>query len=111
MSGAMIRDIDDLAASGKLEERLNELVNRYPLEFPLESCCEQGGWPPEDGIHLSVRSATREKHLYRIRIAVAFDEVVPTSCGNIQMSNSVHGEMELTVDRQTGEIEFCTSDE
>jgi hypothetical protein len=63
------------------------------------------------GIELSIRSATREGDYYQIRIAVAFDEVVPTSCGDIQMSNSVHGEMELTVDRETGEIEFCAGDE
>jgi hypothetical protein len=111
MSGPLICNIDDLVASGKLEVRLSDLVNSYSSDFPLESCCEQGGWPPDDGIDLSVRSVTLEGDHYQIRIAVAFDEIVPTSCGEIQMSNSVYGEMDLMVDRQTGKVEFYTGDE
>jgi hypothetical protein len=111
VSGPLIRNIDDLIASGKLEARLNDLVNTYSLDFPLERCCEQGGWPPDDGIDLSVRSVTLDGDYYQIRVAVALDEIVPTSCGDIQMSNSVYGEMELTVDRQTGKVEFHTGDE
>jgi len=106
MTRLALPEVDRVVSAGKLEEKLQELVDTHPFEFPLDSFCEQGGWPPEDDIDVTVRSIERDSDHYTINIAVGFDEIVPTSCGDIQMTNSVHGEIALTIDRETGEIDF-----
>lgn len=66
--------------------------------LPLESMCEEGGWPDEDSLEINSISCVRSATEVRIKVHVVFNEIVSTGCADISMDNAVVAPAEIILD-------------
>lgn len=99
-------------ASGA-EENLAAVL-RDELEQQSDSltqdCCESGGWP--DDILIEVSELAVTKHTLIAEIAIAFNEMVPSSCRDVSFAEKRRRwlTLRLSPNSTDAEIEFPESD-
>jgi hypothetical protein len=66
--------------------------------MPLQHMCNEGGWPDDGSLELTIDSIDRTTNQIRITLNCYFEEVVPTGCSDISMEGSGQGSVELVLD-------------
>lgn len=84
-----------------------ELVNELEMKeaaLPLQAFCDEGGRPDKVGFKLN--SCNAEHAFIRLVVSVDFEEVVPSSCHDRPYIIQRFGEIEILLDRDSGESEI-----
>jgi hypothetical protein len=99
--------------AGSLSQLIKgEIESLPPGALPLEKALTRGGRVEADGITATVISLAEGESWIRARIGIFFDEIVGgCSCGDEPFSHNVFCEMQVDVDRETGEAAFTLIEE
>ncbi len=78
-----------------------------PGALPLSGCTASGGLVDGSGCRAMVLGAQEEPGLLRVRVGVFFTEIVINcGCGDEPMEQQAYCELEVTIDRETGDTLF-----
>ncbi len=85
-------------------------ITSYEYELPLDLFCNEGGWPDEDSLSVTVNKSREDDGFIIVEFSVSFTELVQTGCSDIKMSESAFGTLECKIDMETGEAVCLTDD-
>lgn len=87
------------------DELISELIENQD-ELPLEDSCNEGGWPDPDSISIDIKGITHDDHFIYIEISATFDEIIPTGCADINISEDGFCQLKYKINKDTAKAEL-----
>ncbi len=85
----------------------HELEHLAAGALPLERGTSRGGFVDDSDISVSVTSTTDDEHSIQAEVGVFFTEIITgCSCGDDPMRENAYCEIQVSIDKSTGEAEF-----
>lgn len=88
------------------EDRLIDELTENQDELPLENFCKEGGWPDPDSISIEIDNISDDNKFIYIEFSASFDEVIPTSCSDIDMSEDAFCRFKYKINKGTAEAKL-----